>query len=152
MSPLGQSYWNPCVIHTAGYLVESVAHIALESCVIIGLDNALSPISWWRHQMETFSALLAICAGNSLFPGEFPSQRPVTRSFDVFFDLRQNKRLSTQWWGWWFEMPICPLWRHCNVTSHYLNQRWLLQMTWYSSTLMNSKNQLVSFATKSLLS
>ena len=42
--------------------------------------------SWWRHQMETFSALLAICAGNSPVPGEFPSQRPVTRSFDVFFD------------------------------------------------------------------
>ena len=44
--------------------------------------------------METFSALLALCAGNSPVPGEFPSQRPVTRSFDVFFDLRLNKRLS----------------------------------------------------------
>ena len=44
-------------------------------------------ISWWRHQMETFSALLAICAGNSPVPGEFPAQRPVTRSFGVFFDL-----------------------------------------------------------------
>ena len=43
--------------------------------------------AWWRHQMETFSALLAICAGNSPVPGEFPAQRPVTRSFDVFFDL-----------------------------------------------------------------
>ena len=44
--------------------------------------------------METFSALLAICAGNSPVPGEFLTQRPVTRSFDVFFDLRLNKRLS----------------------------------------------------------
>ena len=44
--------------------------------------------------METFSALLAICAWNSAVPGEFPAQRPVTRSFDVFFDLRLNKRLS----------------------------------------------------------
>ena len=52
--------------------------------------------SWWRHQMETFSALLAICAGNSPVPGEFPAQRPVTRGFDVFFDLRLNKRLSKQ--------------------------------------------------------
>ena len=43
--------------------------------------------------METFSALLAICAGNSPVAGAFPAQRPVTRSFDVFFDLRQNKRL-----------------------------------------------------------
>ena len=53
-------------------------------------------ITWWRHQMETFSAILAICAGNSPVPDEFPAQRPVTRSFDVFFDLRLNKRLSKQ--------------------------------------------------------
>ena len=46
--------------------------------------------------METFSALLAICAGNSPVPGEFPAQRPVARSFEVFFDLRLNKRLSKQ--------------------------------------------------------
>ena len=49
--------------------------------------------------METFSALLAICAGNSPIPGEFPAQRPVTRGFNVFFDLRLNKRLSKQSWG-----------------------------------------------------
>ena len=70
----------------------------------------------WRHQMETFSALLAICAGNSPVPGEFPTQRPVTRSFDVFFDLHPNKRLSKQLRGWWFETPSCPLWRHRNET------------------------------------
>ena len=45
--------------------------------------------------METFSALLTLCAGNSPVTGEFPAQKPVTRSFDVFFDLRQNKRLKT---------------------------------------------------------
>ena len=71
--------------------------------------------SWWRHQMETFSALLALCAGNSPVPGEFPAQRPVTRSFDVFFDLRLNKPLSKQWWGWWFETLSSPSWRQCNV-------------------------------------
>ena len=65
--------------------------------------------------METFSALLAICAGNSPVPGEFPAQRPVTRSFDVFFDLRLNKRLSKQSWGWWFETLSRPLWRHRDV-------------------------------------
>ena len=64
--------------------------------------------------METFSALLAICAGNSPVTGEFLAQRPVTRSFDVFFDLRLNERLSKQWRGWWFETPLCPLWRHSN--------------------------------------
>ena len=47
-------------------------------------------------------------------PGEFPAQRPVTRSFDVFFDLRPNKRLSKHWWCWWFETQSRPLWRHCN--------------------------------------
>ena len=71
-------------------------------------------ITWWRHQMETFSALLALCAGNSPVTGEFPAPRPVTRSFDVFFDLRLNKRLSKQSWGWWFETPLCSLWRHCS--------------------------------------
>ena len=47
--------------------------------------------------------------------GEFPAQRPVTRRFDVFFDLRLNKTLSKQRWGWWFETPSRPLWRHCSV-------------------------------------
>ena len=68
-----------------------------------------SDYSWWRDQMETCSALLAICAGNSQVPGEFPAQRPVTQSLDVFFDLRLNKRLSKQWRGWWYERPSCPL-------------------------------------------
>ena len=75
----------------------------------------------WRHQMETFSALLAICAGNSPVPGEFPAQRPVTRSFDVFFDLRLNKRLNKQSWGWWFMTQSCPLWRHRNEQNTYKN-------------------------------
>ena len=42
-----------------------------------------------------------------------PHTKPVTRSFDVFFDLRIIKRISKQWWGWWFETQSCPLWRHC---------------------------------------
>ena len=74
-----------------------------------------SSSTWWRHQMETFSALLAICAGNSPASGEFPAQRPVTRSFDAFFDLCLNKRLRKQSWGCWFETLSCPLWRHCNA-------------------------------------
>ena len=55
--------------------------------------------------------------GNSPVTGEFPAQRPVTRSFDVFFDLRPNKRLSKWWWVWWFETPSRPLWHHCNEYS-----------------------------------
>ena len=77
---------------------------------------------WWRHQVETFSALLALCEGN-----ELPSQRPVTRSFGVFFDLRLNKRLSKRPIHRWFETPSCPIWRHCddhiNSCEYFL--RWL---------------------------
>ena len=56
-------------------------------------------ISRWRHQMETFFRVTGLYAGNSPVTGDFASQRPVTRSFDVFFDLRLNKRLSKQSWG-----------------------------------------------------
>ena len=66
--------------------------------------------------MEAFSALLAL---NSPITGEFLSQRPVTRSFDVSFDLHVNKRLSKQPRHRWFETPWCPLWRHCDVVNTY---------------------------------
>ena len=91
--------------------------------------------TWWRHQMETFSALLAICAGNSPVSGEFPAQRPVTRSFVVFFDLRLNKRLSKQSWGWWFETLAHPFWRHCNVRSMMLME--MEKWSHYSDVIMN---------------
>ena len=74
--------------------------------------------TWWRHQMEIFSVLLAICAGNSPVPDEFPTQRPVTRGFDVFFDLHLNKRLSKQPGGWWFQAPSLLLWCHCNASKN----------------------------------
>ena len=70
--------------------------------------------TWWRHQTRTFSALLALCVGNSPVNGEFPSRRPVTRSFDVFFDLRQNIRFNKQSRHRWFKTPSRSLWRHCN--------------------------------------
>ena len=73
--------------------------------------------------MEIFSTLLAICAGNSPITGEFPAQRPVTRGFDVLFDLRLNRRLSKQSWGWWFETLSRPLWRHYN---EFIALKWLL--------------------------
>ena len=78
------------------------------------VSQGVVAITWWRHQMETFSALLVFCAGNSPVTGEFLAQRPVTRSFDIFFDLRLNKMLSKQSWGWWFETALPPLWRHGN--------------------------------------
>ena len=105
--------------------------------------------------METFSALLSLCAGNSPVPGEFPSQRPVTRSFDVFFDLRLNKRLSNQSWGWWFETLSRPLWRHHNgsykiveygqhdTSSHAPGQHYN-GVTWVSRPLKSPATQLLA--------
>ena len=76
--------------------------------------------TWWRHRMEPFSALLAICAGNSPVTDQFPAKRPVTRNFGVLFDLCLTKRFSTQWSDWWFETPWRPLWRHCNELATIL--------------------------------
>ena len=64
--------------------------------------------------METFFVLLAFCAGNSPVTGEFPAQRPVTRSFYDFFDMCLDKRLSKQSRRRWFKTPPRSLWRHCN--------------------------------------
>ena len=57
------------------------------------------------RQTESFLDMMTSSNGNIFrvtghlcgVPGEFPTQRPVTRSFDVFFDLHPNKRLSKQW-------------------------------------------------------
>ena len=89
--------------------------------------------------MQTFfAAFLAICAGNSPVPGDFPAQRPVTRSFDVFFDLRLNKRLRKQLWGWSLETLSRPLWRHCNATtSTHTVSKWY----WIVQNLSRSHRQ-----------
>ena len=91
--------------------------------------------TWWRHQMETFSALLALCAGNSPVPGEFPTQRPVTRGFDVYFDLRPNKRLSKQSLGWWFETLSPTLWRHRNAPLESWCEIYLITLSHFTGTL-----------------
>ena len=62
--------------------------------------------------------------------GQFPTQRPVTWSFDVFFDLRLNKPLSKQSWGWWLETLSCTLWRHRNVYSSPTQITWFFCAMW----------------------
>ena len=96
-------------------------------------SKSLWIVPWMIHAVQDLSSF-CICfmmtsSNGNIFRvpghlcGEFtdprwiPAQRPVTRSFDVFFDLHLNKRLSKQWWGWWFETPSCPLWRHRNILS-----------------------------------
>ena len=51
-----------------------------------------------------------------------PRTKPVTRSFDVFFDLCLHKKLSKQSWGWWFETLSHPLWRHRNIGCVFWQQ------------------------------
>ena len=65
----------------------------------------------WKH----FSRYWPFVRGIHRSPVNSPHKWPVTRGFDVFFDLRLNKRFSKQWWGWWFETLSRSLWRHSNV-------------------------------------
>ena len=61
------------------------------------------------------------------FTGEwwFPEEKPVTQCFDIFFDLRLNQQLSKQWRCWWFKMPWCSLWYHCNGSIGSLFLWWV---------------------------
>ena len=83
--------------------------------------------------------------GNSPVTGEFPIQRPVTRSFDVFFDLRLNKRLSKQWWGWWLETPSRPSWRYCNVMPriNILSISYKTALEWIPKDIADASSTLV---------
>ena len=98
------------IVHSTGmeccHFDEILAvHGALSFCQCVNMVVWDVRGSWWRHGMETFSALLALCAGNSPVTGEFPLQRPVTRSF-----CRQSIH-------WCFETQSRLLWRHCNVAG-----------------------------------
>ena len=113
------------------------AHMSFNR-VIIGLYNGCCRFRhylrhWWLlinhiprrrvHMMTSsngniFRVTGHLCARNSPVPGEFPTQRPVTRSFDILFDLRLNKRLSKQSWGWWLETLSHPLWGHRNAMKN----------------------------------
>ena len=72
-------------------------------------------LTWWRHQIETYSALLAICAGNSpVSPVNSPHKGQWRGALMFFFDLRISTRLNKHSWGWWLETPSRPSWRHRN--------------------------------------
>ena len=84
--------------------------------------SAAEQITRWRHQMETFSALLALC-------GDFTDHRwiPFAKASDaelwcLFSDLRPNKRLSKQSRFRWFEMPSRSLWRYCNEIDRIVSR------------------------------
>ena len=111
-------YFKKSASKIANYLLKTYSNMVfwrdLKMCPLQKKYNErplrhIWTLSWWRHQMETFSALLTICAGNSLV-----TQSPVTRSFNVC-DLHPIKGLSKHLWGWWFVTPWRSLWRHCNA-------------------------------------
>ena len=102
--------WPP-----VGYFIKPLAKSSRQDMFSPGwLDSNLKcmhdDVIKWKH----FSALLALIVGNSPITGEFPSQRPVTWSFDVYFDLCLTKRLSKHSKRWRFETPFHSLWRYCN--------------------------------------
>ena len=104
--------------------------------------------SWWRYQMETFSTLLALCEGNPPVSGGYPSQRPVTQSFDVFFDLRLNKQLSKQWKCQWFEMPSRSLWHHIMIITV---QNWHIYILFSDRIICSSYKQMFDISGKMIL-
>ena len=112
-----QNTWSYLLNHESYYSQNTSSHLKsfLKSASLNVMQQQADVIltSLWRQQMETYSALRDLCAGKSLVTGEFPAQRPVTGCFDVFFDMRLNKQLGKQSWGWWFQTPLRSLWRHC---------------------------------------
>ena len=103
----------------------------ISNCQCVYVCLSITSLSVWHDdviKLGTFSALLTICVGNSPVIGEFTAQRPVTQSFDVFIELRLNKRLSKRSWGWWFETLSRPLWRHCYDNSRQKMQNSLVKI------------------------
>ena len=70
----------------------------------------------WKYFQRSFPFV----GGIHRSPVNSPHKGQWRGAFDIFFDLHPNKRLSKQSWGWWFETPLHPLWRHCNGSSTYV--------------------------------
>ena len=116
-------------------LFNIVLYVLL-NCIALSIWSSPHYISY-----EIMNAMTCYFCGE--FTGEFPSQRPVKRSFGVFSDLRLNKRLSNQSWGWWFETLSRPLWRHCNA------QRKLVSLM--HSKALHSSRRCVTYGTSNIL-
>ena len=114
--PASQCFFSPCPFFTCSSCQGDVVNVFFRIRLTVKIE-----ILWWLHQMEIFSALLAVCARNSLVTGEFPSKRPVERSFDIYLTRALNKRLSKQSRGWWLVTPSSSLWRQCDV---WLSEMW----------------------------
>ena len=96
--------WQINTSHTEHYAVMTWAHFSSRTGSFIMMTSS----------NDNILRVVGLYAGNSPVTGEIPSQRPVTRTFDVFLDLRLNKRPSKQSRRRWFAMSSRSLWRHCN--------------------------------------
>ena len=112
-------WWLWCVFGDLDADIESDDHIAIGAvwCIVFMQCAPIGHESFFRNNPD--SSMMTSSNGNIFrvtghLCGEFTAQKPMTRSFAVFFVLRLNKRLSKQSWGWWFETISCPLWRHRN--------------------------------------
>ena len=105
IAPYVQQHITPCTVVITSLLVREKPLEAPASADVIK----------WKH-----FRIIGPLWGNSQIISGFPSQRPVVRSFDVFFDLRLNKRLSKQSRPRWFKTSSCSLWRHCKWLSTIL--------------------------------
>ena len=94
--------------------------------------RALKPNIWTRPTMQPVITKTDLHCNNSImtwwhFPSYLPFVRGIHRSpvnsphegqwrrvLMLSLICALNKRLSTQSWGWWFEMPLCSSWRHCS--------------------------------------
>ena len=103
--------WLNCRLHLV--ILSSRGHQGI-------LDTVHDDVIKWKHFLCYW-----------LFTGEFPAQRPVTRSFDIFFDLCPNRRLSKQSWRWWSATLLRPLWRYYNVCRKA--RYWTPPSVWFST-------------------
>ena len=71
-------------------------------------------ITWWRHHMETFFALLVFCLGIFRSPVNSP-HKGQWRGALMFSVICAWIRYSKESWGWRLKTPSSQLWRHSNA-------------------------------------
>ena len=119
--------WYAIYVHTYAILYVHVFFCQVRKRIIILLKLTLcvwhDDVIKWKHFPRYWLFVRGIHRSpvNSPLKGQW-------RGFDVFFDLRLNKRLSKQWWGWWFKAPSRSLWCHCN---EWVTNQVNLYMFWF---------------------
>ena len=114
--PWGTFYWQRLAQPDISLWIWNRIHINLWDAIIHTVQTHDDVVKW-KHFPRYWS----------LVRGIHRAQRPVTRSFRVLVDLRLNKSLSKQSWGWWFETLSRLLWRHCNVQRM---NGWIITYNW----------------------